>query len=209
MIEGPGGSGAPRSPQRRFSPERIVGQLRTGFDALRRGTLPAQRHWDRSDLLLWRLRVAQRAFWLVLTAMGCYLVADLFLLPRQIPTRVSRASGSVAVPSGATEAVPGDQLKPLAEYRDALVTRNPFGLSGTAIQRTDEGDAEEKLVELTSTLIVVGVNRGRVLEALIEDTATQRTYFAKIGDVVNGVTVKAITAEGVVVGYKDAEMVLK
>ena len=69
--------------------------------------------------------------------------------------------------------------------------------------------AKSKLEELVGGLTVVGINRGRVPEALIEDAKATRTYFVKIGDDLNGLKVKAIDQNGVTVTYEGEETTLK
>ena len=66
-----------------------------------------------------------------------------------------------------------------------------------------------KLADLVSSLTVVGINRGTVPEALIEDTQAKRTHFVKVGDQVNGVTISSISSEGVKVTYEGEEAILQ
>ena len=96
----------------------------------------------------------------------------------------------------------GDAIRPLDDYQDVLMRRNPFRLESqkrSTTQRTQELSTEVPLQKKVSTLSVVGVNRGKVPEALIEDRKTSRTYFVKVGDTVNGVMVEAINENGVLV----------
>ena len=78
-----------------------------------------------------------------------------------------------------------------------------------AAAKAAEPVAKSALETITATLKVVGINRGRVPEALIEDTAAKRTYFVKVGDQVNSLTVKGIDKRGVTVMYQDEETLLQ
>lgn len=209
MIEGPRGPTPPsRGPFRGLSVERVVDWGRTVAGRLGRWLLPQQQHLETADPLLWRLRLIQRIVWVALAGLGIYLVFDLLIVRPQPPTMAVRSGGA---PAG-SEALPveaGDTVKPPEAYRDSLVVRNPFGLSGIVIQPTEQEAAKAKFAELTSHLTVVGINRGRVPEALIEDTAAQRTYFVKVGDEINGLTIKAIDHQGVLVSYGHEETRLK
>ena len=95
-------------------------------------------------------------------------------------------------------------------YRQTLASRNPFRLE---VERANEAPssqtAKSRLADLTSSLTVVGINRGEVPEALIEDTQDKRTHFVKVGDQLNGITIRAIGQEGVTVTYEGEETVLK
>ena len=46
-------------------------------------------------------------------------------------------------------------------------------------------------------------------EALIEKSDEKRTYFVKVGDQINGVTVKTIDQRGVTVAYEGEEITLQ
>ena len=204
MIEGPGGPPSSRNPLRGFSMERVTDQLRAWAEAVRRWVLPPQEHLEASDPLLWRLRLAERIFWVVLGGLGVYLIVDLVFVHRRPPSLASRPSGAPQEP----HEIPvdtGPEMKSPAAYQETLVLRNPFGLTGVVAGQSEQEAAKSKLKELTSKLTVVGINRGRVPEALIEDTEAQRTYFVKVGDEINGLTVKAIDQQGVLLGYDHEE----
>ncbi len=207
MIEGPGGAASSRGPLRNFSPEWLLEQLRGRLALLRRWMLPLQQTGVGSDGVLWRLHVAERVIWVLLAGLGLYLLVDLLLINRRPPTLVIRTgASSVAESRATTAALAEDRLKPLTAYRDAIVMRNPFGLSTPETVKSQ--GATSQLIELTKTLTVVGINRGRVPEALIEDTAAKRTSVVKVGDQVNGLTVKSIDQRGVVVRYENEETLL-
>jgi hypothetical protein len=182
--------------------------LRGGVNLFSRWSRPVPRRPGSSDLLLSRLQLAQRIAWLGIIGLGLYVIVDLFILQRRLPD-VTVQPPSADGASGAAAPVQEGRLKPLAAYRDLFVKRNPFNLKaaddlgGTANQWM-----KEKLLELSGSLSVVGISRGKNPEALIEDTTTQRTHFVKVGDEINGLKVKAIDDRGVVVSFEDEEMVL-
>ena len=209
MIEGPGGAPSHRGPTRRFPFERLMERLRASFGALRQLVTVSGSMQERSDPLLWRLQMAGRILWLVLAGLGLYLVIDVILVPVKPPSFAVRPAAGNPESSSKGVASTDDHLRSLADYRQTLAIRNPFGLSAHRDVPTGAGGGKSRLGELVSTLAIVGINRGRVPEALIEDTAAQRTYFVKVGDQVNGVTVKAIDQNGVRVAYEGEETVLK
>ena len=206
MIEGPsapspkGSAGGPPA-------GRMLDPLRDAWDALRRWIRgraggPAR---DRGDAFLSQLHLASRVFWAVLAALGLYLVIDVVILQPAAP-RLStppHASGGGAQPVESS----GNKLQ---EYRKALAARNPFRLEAVRVEDAPASQtAQAKLEELIAKLSVVGINRGAVPEALIEDADSKRTLFVKVGDVVNGVTISAIDQEGVKVSYEGEETLLK
>ena len=91
-----------------------------------------------------------------------------------------------------------------------MAARNPFRLSAGRLSEPATGQTvRSKLLELTSQLTVVGINRGRVPEALIEDKDAKRTHFVKVGDQINGVTIIRIDSQGVTVRYEGEETTLQ
>lgn len=163
------------------------------------------------DSVLQQLQLASSLLWVVLLALGIYLgfqvVQDRAL--RKAPLIVSAGASQAPTNTATPPPSPDTLMKPMAEYLSAILQRNPFtGASGTTsaapIQR-----ARERLKELTSSLAVVGIDRGATPEALIEDKSRGKTYFVKVGDVVNGAFVKEISARGVIVEYEGEEELLQ
>ncbi|HEX9780844.1 MAG TPA: hypothetical protein VGB20_06500 [bacterium] len=214
MIEGPAASASGGAPER--------GRPMTGSWRPRGGPW-AGRLWqrlvfgsgraEREDLVLRNLRLATRVGWLVLVALGCYVMLDLFVF-QQVP-RFS-ADGRLEPSGDAVAAVPAseapiDQLaRPLSEYIAAAVQRNPFtGTSeATASAPAPARSARDELLELSKTLVVVGIAQGITPEALVEDTKQQRTFFLRVGDAINGLTVREISSKGVLVTYEGEELLL-
>ena len=206
MIEGPGRPPV-RGPQGKLSFDRLLEQAREGIESVWRWARSSQRRGI-SDAFLWRLQLTERVFWLILAGLGIYLVVDLLVLQLRPPTFALRPGPAGIAEPGDGSAIPGD-LKPVEEYRRGLVSRNPFQLSAKAAAKAAEPAVKSALETITATLKVVGLNRGRVPEALIEDSAAKRTYFVKVGDQVNSLTVKAIDKRGVTVVYQDEETLLQ
>jgi len=210
MIEGPAGPSSPRGPLKKFSVEQVTEQIRSRVGLLWRWALPAGASHEHADAFLWRLRIAERVFWGVIGTLAIYLVVDLAMLKRRPPMISVRPSTHAVVASSAPEAsAPAEErLKSLAEYREALATRNPFGLSPIGGGGAGNAKAKSHLTDLVAPLVVVGINRGRVPEALIEDSQDQHTHFVKVGDEINGLKISAIDERGVTLSYEGEETIL-
>jgi hypothetical protein len=201
MIEGPqAATQAAAKPS--TTPARRMSDAAAGVRLwLGRRLLPPHRE---VDAFLWNLRVAHRVLWLVLLALGAYVLADLIL---GAPTVSRRA---VVAPADATAVEPEAErpLRALSEYLVAMKERNPFSgeaaLSGAAKTQT----ARRRLQELAEGLVVVGIDRGANPMAIIEHAAQRRTFMLKVGEEVNGMKVVKIGADGVTVEYEGEQMVL-
>ena len=206
MIEGPP-SASPKGPPGGLSPERLRDGLRDSVEALKRWVRGPQSHREGGDPFLAQLQLAGRVFWAVLAALGLYLIVDVVIL-QPAPPRLALAPQP---PSGASSGTPVEDAAGRSQaYRQALISRNPFRLeTGRAAEAPSSQTAQARLLELTSSLTVVGINRGAIPEALIEDTQTKRTHFVKVGDQINGITISGIAQEGVKVTYEGEETVLK
>ena len=206
MIEGP--AGTPPARPRRFSLVAVASNLRFAFASLaERLSRLAERSQRTTDPLLSRLRLVVSILWLTLGSLGLFFVIDLVVLRPEPPSAVIISPGGIEDVGESTRAF--DTLKPLAAYIEKIGGRNPFAL--TPQQRIESGEltAMDRLQERTATLIVVGMSRGSVPEALIEDTELKRTHFVTIGDEINGVRVIAISPKGVTVVYENEELLLK
>ena len=212
MIEGPAAPTPPKRPASPFSVGRWLEPARQLIDRLRQGLSGPMNRKASSDLFLGQLQLAGRIFWVILAGLGIYLVVDTWFLQPPPPTLglpLNAATRPSGAPVAQTPAV--DPLEEhAAEYRDTLASRNPFRLASTRIINTVTGQtAKGRLSELTGSLIIVGINRGQVPEALIEDSEEKRTYFVKVGDQIKGMTVKAIDQTGVTVTYEGEETTLQ
>ena len=205
MIEGPRGAGGAVKRPAVPAPRRWLVVLQELSGRWWRGLLPGRRE---ADVFLWNLRLAQRVLWVGLAGLGAYVILDLLLWP-STPSRDHRA---VAAKVGQTSSAPATPpsarpLKPLAEYVSAVTQRNPF-TGAAALSRMAVRTAKSHLEELAQNLVVVGIDRGANPVALIEQKNPQRTYMVKVGEALNGLTIKQISSEGVVVGYEGEELVL-
>jgi len=211
MIEGPSGgpTPAPRRPTPNAWIERVAAWLRSIPGRVRTMRTPAMPSTGRTDLFLWRLRLVNRGFWVLLGGLTVYLVLDLLVFKPNPPMLLLHAlpdgHETPAVSAFAVE----DRLKPLADYQEALALRNPFQLARGEVTPPRAPDAAvSPLSKLTGTLSVVGMNRGGTPEALVEDTQAKRTYFVKVGDQLNGMTVVSIDPQGVTVRYEGEEAII-
>ena len=210
MIEGPRAPASPRGPAGRSPLGRALDPFFRGGEFLRRWSRRAQASKDHADVFLWQLQLASSVFWAFLGALAVYLVVDLWVLQPHAPTLPAFPSaGTASGGAAALTPTPEEQLKQSADYRSTLAVRNPFRLSAARIDDTGSQTVKSKLAELTSKLSVVGINRGKVPEALVEDTEAKRTHFLKVGDQINGLTVSAIDASGVKVTYEGEEAALQ
>ena len=211
MIEGPRAPASPKGPAGRSSVDRVLESFFRGGDFLRRWSRQAQASKGHADVFLWQLQLASRVFWALLGALALALVVYVWVIrpaPPMLPPLPAGSTSSETAPTLAPTAA--EQLKQSAEYRSTLAARNPFRLATTrATEGTSAQTVKSKLLDLTSKLSVVGINRGKVPEALIEDTEAKRTYFVKVGDEINGMTVSAIDSSGVKVKYEGEEAVLQ
>ncbi|MDP3766927.1 MAG: hypothetical protein Q8S13_02835 [Dehalococcoidia bacterium] len=199
MIEGP--SAARGGPKLRGW-QGWAARVQEAPERLSRWLTPARQP---ADPFLARLQLADRLMWVVLGALGVYVLGDLFFHPAQVP-----ALPSAQTVAGDAAPLTQDGLAPVAQYQDAIAGRNPFNLSSKrSTGDLKETSARQKLEALTKSLSVVGINRGRIPEALIEDAEAKRTHFVKVGDTLNGLTVAAIDASGVMVEYDGEETLLK
>ena len=210
MIEGPRAPASSRGPGPHGPLSRFLEPLFRGGDFLRRWPRHVQAPKDRADTFLWQLQLASRIFWAFLGALTLYLVVDLWVMQPHPPVLTVPPATETPEAVGTLAPTADEQLKLSAQYRATLAARNPFRLATTRIADTGGSQTvKSKLLDLTSTLSVVGINRGKVPEALVEDTEAKRTYFVKVGDEINGLKVSAIDVNGVKVTYEGEEAVLQ
>lgn len=167
------------------------------------------RSQDRGDAVLRNLRIASRVAWIGLASLGVYfIVAVVLTKPKRTPMILTSSRPAEGV--GAMPAVtPDDLAKPLSEYLASVLQRNPFTGGAGATSAAPIRSARDKLKELAGGLVVVGIDRGAKPEALIEDAAGGRTHFIKVGDVINGMTVREISERGVILSYEGEELLLQ
>ncbi len=223
MIEGaPQGAGGFIKPVTVPPLRQLVDAVRGLLAQIRRRFVDGRRE---TDAVLRNLRLIYRLLWVALAGLGVYVVVDLLLIQpisrpsapparlERLPGRAARAIGGPGAPDPGAQTVSRGQpvLKPLSEYLTAIQVRNPFtGLSGgLTLDQPTAKTTKRRLEDLAQGLAVVGIDRGPNPEAIIEDTAAQRTYFVKVGDELNGMIVQDISTQGVVVAYEGEELLLK
>ena len=207
MIEGPRGAGGAAKPPAASAPQRWRFLILAVIQRWWRVLLPGRRE---TDVFLWNLRVAQRVLWIGLAGLGAYVMLDLLWSPAQLNRRL-RAFSARAQKISATPTAPIDAvrpLKPLTAYVSAVAQRNPFTGAKALTQAQAIRTVRDDLEERAQDLVVVGIDRGAKPVALIEQKSAQRTHTVKVGDELNGLTVKQISPDGVVVTYEGEELVL-
>ncbi len=207
MIEGPEGAKPPSTvepaPVPRFRPFREMFQ--EGKARLLRILLPG---WGQShgDPLLWNLRLASRILWVFLAGLGAYVIFALVLVQPRYRSHPGLPAGTAS--SGSVSA--RNPLRPLGDYLGALLQRDPFtGRNLSPGQESSSQGAHRHVEELTNGLKLVGIDRGPQPAALIENAGQKRTFIVNVGDEINGMKVKKITSEGVVLSYEGEEVVLQ
>lgn len=209
MIEGPGAPEPAGPPAAAMRPRVGLGHWWQELSGrIVRVVLPGERE---ADAFLWNLRVAYRLMWVALAGLGAYVVVDLIVVqPKPRFTRATLLSSKDPRIPGVAPAASADALSSLADYLDAVKQRNPFtGDESGAEQPTVRRTTKAALADLASTLIIVGIDRGANPVALVEDTSEKRTYMVKVGDEINGMAVKKIGSEGVLLSYEGEELLLQ
>ena len=210
MIEGPKPAADVTKPASAPSIRRLTDAIQEFGLRLRRLVLPTQRD---ADAFLWNLRVAYRLMWVALAGLGAYVVVDLMLVqpkPKLRHAQVLSTKEPVAIPAVPAMDSP-EALNSLSDYLAALKQRNPFtgeaggGGDGPVVKHT----TKVHLQDLAGDLTIVGIDRGAHPIVLLESVSQKRTYMVKVGDEVNGMVVKKISAEGVLLTYEGEELLLQ
>ncbi|MBI3321612.1 MAG: hypothetical protein HYZ91_05030 [Candidatus Omnitrophica bacterium] len=209
MIEG-SRAPEPSAPGRPAALPRLrVGQLWQEFTGrLLRGILPGDRE---ADAFLWNLRLAYRIMWVALAGLGAYVVVDVLLIqPKPRFTHATVLSTKEAAIPAVPAMASGDALGSLADYLAAMKQRNPFtGREGDTDAPAVKRTTKVALADLVANLVIVGIDRGASPMALIESSSEKRTYMVKVGDEINGMVVKKIGTEGVLLSYEGEELLLQ
>jgi len=115
--------------------------------------------------------------------------------------------------SSTTEGIPllEEPATPLEEYLKPFTQRNPFTGEGGNPRVEQEKEkptvsAREKLEGMVTPYVVVGIQKGTIPIAMIEDTVRKRTYFVREGEKVGELHVNGITETGVLFGYEGEEI---
>lgn len=210
MIEGGSASSAPSTPPVARAPlrDRLMRLLQEGPSRFFMRWKSFFRPKTQTDPVLRNLRLTSRILWAVLAGLGVYLIFAVILAPsKAVAPELKKPVQTTATAN--PPASPETLAKPLAEYLAAVLQRNPFTGAVGSTAAVPVHRARERLREIADGLVVVGIDRGEKPEALIEDTHQQRTYFVKVGDSLNGATVKEIGPKGVIIAYEGEETLLQ
>lgn len=167
------------------------------------------------DRALTALQMASSAAWLVLAAAALYLAYSILSRGETSRKKSSAYSSDAIAYAPAVEMPPfkiEEKMRPESEYLSPIRERDPFtGTSGVpeAVQEVQGPSAQETLQSMAQGLTVVGVNRGAVRDAIIEDTAQKRTFFVKNGDKIKEMTVKEIKHDTVVLTYEGEDLEIR
>ncbi len=210
VIEGGQGKGsAVAEDPGRKSPRNPLSRLRNYF--AHRWARPVGSR-SRKDPLAETLVSLSRIMWIVLAGCGLYLAVDFAtqegIAPEQNMSAVSKTAGMDmdAVAEPVKIEMP---INPESFYLDAIKDRSPFTGMREAPQRVEEARGptpEEKLRKMSDGLAVVGINRGNIRDAIVEDTVQQRTFFVKEGDEIKDMIVKEIGYDSIVLSHEGAEV---
>ena len=102
------------------------------------------------------------------------------------------------------------ETKGVKYYIDSLGNRNIFKPYDIALSKAAAG--QPNLTKRLAKYKLVGVawlDLPETASIMIEDTQTKTTYFLKIGEQLEGVTVKTIYTDRVVFSYENEEMTIK
>ena len=165
-----------------------------------------------TDSTLKLLRSLSSVLWLALACFGIYFAMD-FIAHHRVPLGQRLAFNKSRVTTASTGEVGAaleNKLKPESHYVEAMQNPNPFIGDEEEVKVVVDDvrgpSPAEKLAEMTKGLVVVGINRGANPDAIIENTQEKRTFFVKVGDKVNELTVKEIKHDTVVITYEGADV---
>jgi len=165
-----------------------------------------------SDVTLRLMRSLSTILWFLLTCFGIYFAFDV-ISQHQSPFKHKLVEGKNRMISKTTDsmnAVLEEKLQPEDHYVQALQNPNPFTGAGADVKveepvvRTES--AAQKLAEMSKGLVVVGINRGAIPDAIIENSEQKKTFFVKAGDMVNDLKVKEVKRDTVVLTYEGEDV---
>ena len=161
-----------------------------------------------ADPFLRNLQIGSRLVWVVLLLLIGYLLSDA-LSPQGLKRKPLVPTGTESAPStpAQTSPKPEDSLTPLSVYISSAGARNPFTPpTGSAPVTPQVRPVSNRLQELSEGLVVVRIDRSDNPRALIEDTKGNRTYFVRVGEQINGMTVSRVSDSWVTLSYEGKEI---
>lgn len=94
-----------------------------------------------------------------------------------------------------------EPFKPLTDYREITSGRNIF-LPVEKAAKNGEMPNNAALKELIKDLSLAGIYQGQQSEVMIENKIAKKTYFLKQGDEINGIKIKDILKDRVILEYQ-------
>jgi hypothetical protein len=156
------------------------------------------------------VKTANRILGFLVLLLSLYFMGSLIMslvnlskLPR-LETNPQAAKVDINIPE------PQGLKKAASYYLDKVRERDIFtmGLKKLAAKQPEQGPSA-KIIEITSTLKLVGISWSNDPDAMIEDTKSLKTYFVKRGDMVGETKVQAIFRDKVVLSLENEEFELK
>ena len=194
MIEGSQG------PQRSSAPAPAPGRFSSWWEKL---FSPRPRRIEADPFLL-KLQLGSRFLWVILVGFAVYLVLSLFVMQ---PRHPAISTSTKEVPAAELSTAVQSPLKPLPQYLEGFQQRNPF--TGAVAGQSVVVEKKSRLQEAVQGLTLVGIDRGPNPAAIIENSAQQKSTVVSVGDNINGLKVKKITSEGVVLSDDVEEFLLR
>lgn len=99
-----------------------------------------------------------------------------------------------------------ETFQPAYFYIDELKKRNIFEPPADKTKEVKPIITKSELKELAKDLSLVGIYWGPSPEIMIEDTASQKTYFLKKGDELKGIKIEDILKDRVILEYNNEQM---
>ncbi|MFH1856061.1 MAG: hypothetical protein ABH836_02375 [Candidatus Omnitrophota bacterium] len=114
----------------------------------------------------------------------------------------------ISIPSaGQLKRNPVVLLEPLSVYLNVAAKRDIFNPVLPKTEQVKIG-GPSTLSEMAKDLNLVGIYRGDVPEAMIENSQEKKTYFLKIGETIRGIRIEAILEDRVILEYNNETMEL-
>ncbi len=148
------------------------------------------------------LKILNRVLTVIVGILVIFLITDM-VMSNQNQNKIF--AGTVGMGAWQFQKKPIILLKKLSFYEEAASKRDLFNPPEAVAAKSVAG-ANPQLAELTKDLSLVGIYWGTHPEAMIEDTQAKKTYFLKRGDQINGLKIKNILNDRVILEYRGKEM---
>lgn len=151
--------------------------------------------------IIGNLKIINRILVVASAALAVFLITDVIMANRNHNNIFAETYGVESLQFQKKLITP---LKALSFYEEAAAKRDLFSPPARGSEAQLPG-AQPKFTELTKNLVLVGIYWGTHPEAMIEDTAAKKTYFLKRGDPINGLRIKNILKDRVILEYQGEE----